>query len=406
MCHSLIVFFFSLNPCGIIYVKDVLKNVEPEKIRYVGYTKFAMKFLDRMSCFFTLNLWTISFKYIFTADGYLSKIWNTVLTSLALFGNFCLYSLLLLVPAIPFLLDCFFVFPYYFFRHVLQHKTGFRKKIIIVYLFFPIFILIFIRDYILFVIQFVLRSIIYVVFVACPLFVNVSETASLFWVCVLSVLIYLVKYTTSFHRSYKKLLDVLLQIKKEYEQTIKSSEKAVVHTDIIDVEDFNTLAEKYLPLRHQLFVFFLKITLTTLFLYVTFDTINQGGNDKITSSLMPILLTVAIPALLEKLCSPSNIEDILNVHDDDIKTDFLERLKTPPSKTEDSSNAENEELSLLYFPLYYSFKVFALFLKNVIHKSKNESTVEAQECSTILTACCRKKGNNNESGETNPLLQL
>lgn len=400
--------FFSLNPYGIIYVKDVLKTVEPEKIIYVGYTKLAMTLLDRMSCFFSLNLWTISFKYIFTADGYLSKIGNTVLTSLALFGNFCLYSLLLLVPVIPILLHCFFVFPCYFFCHVLQHKTGFRKKITILYLFFPIFILILFRHYILFVIQFVLRSIIYVVFVACPLFVNVSETASLFWVCVLSVLIYLVKYTTSFHRSYKKLLDVLLQIKKEYvfdEQTIKSSENAVVHTDRIDVEDFNTLAEKYLPLRHQLFVFFLKITLTTLFLYVTFDTINQGGNDKIASSLMPIILTVAIPALLEQLCSPSNIEDILNVHDDDIKRDFHERLKNPSSKNEGSSNAENEELSLLYFPMYYSVKVFALFLKNVIHKSKNESTVKAQECPTILTACFRKKGNNNESGEQNPLLQ-
>ncbi|CAG2195372.1 unnamed protein product [Mytilus edulis] len=138
----------------------------------------------------------------------------------------------------------------------------------------------------------------------------------------------------------------------------------------ISVQNFDKIAEKYLPLRHQLLLFFLKITLTTLFLYVTFDTINLGDNDKISSSLLPIILTAAIPALLEKFCSPFNIEETLKFNADEIETDFL---KEYTNCTPEPQNEANNEGLVIWCPIFYSLKVFKDFISNAIFNFKKSN---------------------------------
>lgn len=93
---------------------------------------------------------------------------------------------------------------------------------------------------------------------------------------------------------------------------------------IISVGDVDRIAEKYRPLRHHFFSFFLKIILTSLFLYFIFHSIDKAGNDKFTTSLLPMLLTVAVLALVDKLCTPSNFDKTLQIQEDQIKSDFLE----------------------------------------------------------------------------------
>lgn len=389
--------YVSLNPFGRIHVKDVLTSIEEEENMYVGYTKFALKFLHRIDLFFSFNLWATSFNFVYkwekgcSCSSVLYNICNILISIFVFIGNFCLYVVLLLIPINYFLLDCLVVFPFRFI--MFMHKSDTKMGICLIlysfsYMLFVLYAIFCVRPYFLFVVQFIFRSIIYVFFVACPLFVNISETASLFLICVLSILIYAVKYTSAFHKNYKRLLDELLQIKREFDRKSKGNSvnmvNAVEHAkdaERISVQNFDKIAEKYLPLRHQLLLFFLKTTLTTLFIYVTFDTINLGGNDKISSSLLPIILTAAIPALLEKFCSPFNIEETLKFFADDIETDFLNEYT---NCTSEPQNKAKKEGIVLWCPIFYSLKVFIDFIANAIYNFKKSTP-------TLVQPCCLNK---------------
>lgn len=393
--------YVSLNPFGRIHVKDVLTSIEEEENMYVGYTKFALKFLHRIDLFFSFNLWATSFNFVYKYEKDLpwySQLCNIVISIFVFIGNFCLYVVFLLIPINYFLLDCFVVFPFRFI--MFMHKNDSKKEnnlrnltmyYSFSYILFVVYAIFCVRPYFLFVVQFIFRSIIYVFFVACPLFVNISETASLFLICVLSILIYAVKYTSAFHKNYKRLLDKLLQIKREFDQKSKQNNVNMVNgvehskdAERISVQNFDKIAEKYLPLRHQLLLFFLKITLTTLFLYVTFDTINLGDNDKISSSLLPIILTAAIPALLEKFCSPFNIEETLKFNADEIETDFL---KEYTNCTSEPQNEANNEGLVIWCPIFYSLKVFKDFISNAIFNFKKSKPILAQPCCPNKKKC-------------------
>lgn len=187
----------------------------------------------------------------------------------------------------------------------------------------------------------------------------------------------------------------MLQINKQHlSSNICNTESYNVNaiTEGIRVQDFDAIAEKYLPLRHQLFYFFLKISLTSLFLYITFDSINQGGNDRFTTALLPNILTAAIPALAEKFCSPFNIDEALNFHAEEIKFDYLEVFQKPSDKLPTTSTICPKCLMYI-LPLSYSVTEFISFIFNTINRRK--SPVAAQPCSTNSST------NNDESA---PLL--
>lgn len=408
---------YSINPFGCIKIKDVWQNVEKEEEIYFGYTKFALKFLHRISLFFSLDLWATIFTFPCKGDGYLSNMCNIVTVCFAFILNFCLYFLFLMVPGIYFVLEWFVCLPFKIIYLSFKNSKNYcdyafacfaAPLVIICFGIGLAYMFIGFQPYFLNVIQFIFRSLIYVIFVAGPLFANISDTAYSFWVIVLSICIYLAKYTTSFHTNYKKLLNVLLQINKEHfsDQQLREEPKHAngsVNSDAkpegIYVDYFDTIAEKYLPLRHQIFYFFLKITLTSLFLYITFDSINQGGSDKFTTSLLPNILTAAIPALAEKFCSPFNIDDTLNFHAEEIKSDYLDEIQKPPPIPATGSIAStcNKRL-MLFAPFLYSLKVFISFILKSIFK--RPSPVEARQCPTTCSICCIK--NNNEKKPLNP----
>lgn len=103
--------FYSINPLGSIKIAEVWKNVEQEEKLYFGYTKFALKFLHRMSLFFNLDLWATSLTFPCSSESCLSKMCNIIIVCGAIILNFCLYFLFLMVPGIYFVLECFLCLP-------------------------------------------------------------------------------------------------------------------------------------------------------------------------------------------------------------------------------------------------------------------------------------------------------
>lgn len=235
---------------------------------------------------------------------------------------------------------------------------------------------------------------IYVIFVTGPLFANVSDTMYSYWVVSVSVVIYLMQYTTSFHTNYKKLLDLLLQINRDGDRT-----HSEVHIEKINVYAFDKIAEKYLQLRHQLFYLFLKIILTTLILYITFDSINQQENNQFSTSLLPVILTVALPSLAEKLCSSSNIDEMLKLHEDEIRSDFLEGLSSTIQITILSNVPDTKFMKrvMLGLPVFYSLYVFICFIRNSL--CLRSSIVNARSLPSSYTVCCIQENENHEEDE-------
>lgn len=261
--------------------------------------------------------------------------------------------------------------------------------VIFYFILFWVNFILFFRLYFLFVIQFIFRSIVYVIFVAGPLFANISDTSYSFWIVFLSGVIYLVKYAISFHMNYKKLLSILFKFK--YEQMIERGGNEDMETVRISVDNFDRIAEKYVPFRHQMFIFFLKITITSLFLYVTFE------NDQYTISLLPTILTVSIPVIVEKLCSPNNFDKTLKLHDDEIKSDFLERLSNTIPETVIVNSIPTSKCIkrlMLGFPVLYSIVAFICSICITI--CLRHSPVSARPCPFNCESCCTNENNDRE----------
>lgn len=440
--------YWSANPRGLIKIKDVWKNVEQKEETYIGYTKFAKKFLHRMSLFFSLDLWATTFTYPCTDADFLTcfpccsclscysccscctcspclkccpvcsccsrcsrcsrcscyskstlKIRNICIISICFLPNVCLYFLFLLVPNIYFVIDCSLLFPLKMMKLMFKNKNKCILLIVVLFflLFWVNFTLLF-RSCFLFVIQFIFRSIVYVIFVAGPLFANISDTTYTFWIVFLSGVIYLVKYAISFHRNYKKLLSIMFKFKSEQMNENRSNDD--MKTVKISVDNFDRIAEKYIPFRHQMFIFFLKITITSLFLYVTFDSLTNVENNQYTISLLPTILTVAIPAIVEKLCSPINFDETLKLHNDEIKFDFLASLSNnhddiPKTIIVNSiPTCKHIRRLMLGFPVVYSVLVFVCFICKTI--CLRHSPVMARPCSFNCESSCTNKNNDRE----------
>ncbi|CAC5380438.1 unnamed protein product [Mytilus coruscus] len=199
----------------------------------------------------------------------------------------------------------------------------------------------------------------------------------------------------------QKLLDLLFKIEKDWQSQRERDRDVNAEGQIerIYVHDFDRIAEKYLPFRNQIFYLILKITLTSLFLYVTFDSINQGENNKFTIAFLPTIITVALPELAEKLFSPFNIEETLKLHEDEIKSDFLEGLNNTIPKTIVSNiQADNRmERIMLVFPVVYSVFVFCCFIRNTI--CLRPSSFNTRPCPTTCTVCCIRINENNDHDE-------
>lgn len=85
------------------------------------------------------------------------------------------------------------------------------------------------------------------------------------------------------------------------------------------VKFFDKIEKVFMLLRMQLLILFLKLFFTGIFLYVTFDSISKGGGRGFLTSQIPLVITVVLPAIAEKLCLPSNVEDNIYMNEDDIK---------------------------------------------------------------------------------------
>lgn len=124
--------YFSLKPFGLVKIKDAWKKVEQREDKYIGYTKFAKKFLHRISLFFSLDLWATTFTCPCTDvklllcicnDNVYSKCYNIAKGILIFLANFLFYSFLLLVPIIYFFFGLFHSVSYKNDHIMVQQKT-------------------------------------------------------------------------------------------------------------------------------------------------------------------------------------------------------------------------------------------------------------------------------------------
>ncbi|CAC5402812.1 unnamed protein product [Mytilus coruscus] len=229
--------------------------------------------------------------------------------------------------------------------------------------------------YFLFVTLFVFKLIVYTIFVAGPLF-STSQTSYQFWAISLAVLVYILKYTMTFNSNYKQLLNNLLELQKKLEEEdnlkselIKATNNSIQNvTDDYSIENkkkeykwipielFDEIASDFMPLKMQLLILFLKLFFTGVFLYVTFDSISKGGNAGFLTTQIPLIITVVMPALADRLWSPSNIDDI-KANEDDIK-DKISKYKLNNQKGNSDDCHDDKNCFLKHFalicPIFYT----------------------------------------------------
>ncbi|CAC5402814.1 unnamed protein product [Mytilus coruscus] len=169
----------------------------------------------------------------------------------------------------------------------------------------------------------------------------------------------------------------------------------------IPVELFDRVAREFMPLRMQLLILFLKLFFTGIFLYVTFDSISKGGNAGFLTSQIPLIITVVMPSIAERICSPSNIEDDIKMNEEDIK---LLIVNYKPNKVFSDNNVNqqlkhsclncfrrllypiNSPRCSLFCPIFYTLRCMFTSLFFCCKESVDEIDVEF--CPEDMN-CCR-----------------
>ncbi|CAG2195263.1 unnamed protein product [Mytilus edulis] len=130
--------------------------------------------------------------------------------------------------------------------------------------------------------------------------------------------------------------------------------------------------------------------------------IDKAGNDTFTTSLLPMLLTVAIPALVDKLCNLSNFDKTLQIQEDQIKSDFREGPNTSALQITSDTTDDNRKkrLFIIVCPFIYSVWVFMCFIFKSI--KKRSSKIESRQCPTECSSCCKDSNNTPNSDVVPP----
>lgn len=275
-----------------------------------------------------------------------------------------LYIVFLLFPIFHFMVDCFLFCPLKYIVQKLkpypfrEHVCYFLLHIFIFVLQYVILLLYIIfafRPYFLSITLFVFKLTVYTIFVGGPLF-STSQTSYQFWAISFAALVYILKYTMTFNSNYKQLLRNLLDIKKKIVEENKTGD-----SNCIPIKLFDDIASEFMPLKMQLFILFVKLFFTGIFLYVTFDSISKGGNAGFFTTQIPLIITVVLPALVDSIWSPSNIDDKCKASETHIKNMLIHELQmnVPHDEPEPQSNKTKNCFSkhvALICPIFYTVK--------------------------------------------------
>lgn len=187
-----------------------------------------MKSLTRISFFIKKELWIHTFSvphFLRNCATSVQLLLCPLYFALIIPLNILLYILFLLFPMFHFICNCFLLCPLKFIVQLLKSDHcrvadsyaffttyTFYINVFILYILCQNVIFFFaFKPYFFFVTQFVLKLIVYTIFVAEPLF-STSETSYQFWAISLSALVYIIKYTVTFNSNYKFLLKKILKL--------------------------------------------------------------------------------------------------------------------------------------------------------------------------------------------------
>lgn len=323
-----------------------------------GYTKLAMKFLDRISIFVSSELW----KKLLTPP-----INCPLFLFISVPLNVFLYVTCLLVPIVPFLLDILFVFPIRAIWNYTKLMSNRSLKIFVfVFLYLiviSIFTLFFFSPYFVYILQSILRTIIYTFFVAGPLFSSFSyDTLAL----VLAISLYVIKYVVNFYQIYKNLLDTLL--KMQIEDAEAKDKQPTIRVDL-----FKLIVDKYVPLRTQLVMLLLKVLVTSLFLYVAIDTLGKVGKEDLFTSPIPALVATIMPILAEKLCSSDPQMEIK------LQKDFIQKELRDFKHTNEPRSHFTITAWMIVFPAFYTILRPVVSLFDTLFSINNGKVEEKKE---------------------------
>lgn len=446
--------FISLNPFGIINFDNIVKQ-QNNYMKFTGYTQFAMKFLNRISFFFKKELWvqTLSLpcslrKFPCFIQYCIGVPFLLVVTPL----NLIFYTLSLLLPMCHFIVDYVLLCPVklmIFFLERSNEPFDCFTSVFVGFLFMGInigYVFFAFRPYFLFVVQFAFRLIVYTIFVAGPLF-SISTISYHYWAISLAALAYILKYTITFHSNYKYLLTEIIKLKRCLKGEAKNDtddftydisatySRKIIHDfrdngqqiqnlderrneedASIPVDLFDQIASEFVPLNVQVLNLFLKVFFTGLFLYVSFDSMSNGGKDNFLTSQIPVIITVVMPAIAERLCSTSNIKDDVKMNEDAIKYIIANYKRNSDDKTVDTSTKEQSSGMLdqikraclvnfvIFCPIIFTVK--SILTSPLICFSKKTEVIDVEYCPEdmrfCLCSCCCANDEQDENDERIP----
>ncbi|CAC5408567.1 unnamed protein product [Mytilus coruscus] len=200
-----------------------------------------------------------------------------------------------------------------------------------------------------------------------------------------------------------------IDVSNDYRQDIQTFYDRPDDEDAyLPVELFDQIAKEFVPLNVQVFILFLKVFFTGLFLYVTLDSLSNGGSDDFLTSQIPLIITVILPAIAERLCSPSNIKDVVKMNEDAIKH-MIENFKPncdenpnePSTITQPTGKTNFCTLLVIFCPIVYAMKNIITY--PFICCSKQAKKIDVSYCPEDLQyckcACCVIE----ENDETEPI---
>lgn len=374
------------TPALLSLQRHFFPDDEPEMstIECTGYTKFAINFLDRISLFFKSELWQQLFipPYVFE-----TKIFTYLQLLISVPLNVLSYLTVLLFPIVLFLVNIVLVFPIRFiWNFPNSERTGGIKLLLGFFILLYVvcqsmFILFFFSPYFVYILQSILRTMIYTFFVAGPLFTSISYD---FLALVLAISLYVIKYVVSFYQIYRNLLDTLLKMQIE-EDAVAKDKKPTIPVDL-----FKHIVNKYIPLRTQLVMLSLKILVTSLFLYVAINTLSQVGQQDLFSSPVPALVATIMPILAEKLCSSDQAMEIK------LQKDFIkEDLKRARGNVDDKQYSSVLSITpwIIIFPAFYTVLSPVEYLLDTLFPKYKETYLDRIIC--CAEGCCKGDGQEN-----------
>ncbi|XP_062587164.1 uncharacterized protein LOC134248801 [Saccostrea cucullata] len=136
--------------------------------------------------------------------------------------------------------------------------------------------------------SYLVQFFIYTVLLALP---HYPVQVFIYIIFVTSVIVYLFRYVHQFIELYKNLLNEIFEITEETS---------------ISTQDFNTIVAKYFPLKNEAFYLLLKITVSSLFFIIIFDTMQKVEYIKIGARLdwttvVSLLFVFGPPRIVEEL---------------------------------------------------------------------------------------------------------